>query len=272
MDDRGASSKNGHSRVSRKQLKMVSGAKTKTQSSEENTTMDDIGSHYQHLDDNQSENAEIEADLKQSRSSAASGVLNDRVDIESVPVVKRHMQKMTQGYLDLSHNDRAEKISDWLIRDVTEVERKKLETFRRQHGEASNESEAENSMEFEHLQPETSPRKSVGFKDNLYEMKTIAVNKDENADGNGNELTTITSVNKEGDRIDHPYYAEDLFIDATYPALVATLEDSDPPPPPPKMPPPPRTPPPQSSKVTIRKVGLDRDERRKSFERKAQFL
>ena len=72
--------------------------------------------------------------------------------------------------------------------------------------------------------------------------------------------------NVEDSHIDHPYYAEDLFVHATYPTTDAGIDSNDPPPPPPK------TPPPQSSKPLKKKQGLNREERRKSLERKTQFL
>ena len=197
--------------------------------------------------------------LKHMKMSAASEALNDRLDTESVPVIKRHMQNMTQGFLDLSHNERKERLSDWLVRENTKEEAEKLETFRNLQGEKSNDSVMEQSVDDE---PMRSPEKSVGFKDSIYEMKTITVNKEEIIDRNNDEVIATAVDNMGEDIIDHPYYSEDLFVNATYPTDT-NAEHAEPPPPPPK------SPPPQKAK---KKQGLDRDQRRKSIERKTQFL
>ena len=93
-------------------------------------------------------------------------------------------------------------------------------------------------------------------------MKTITVNKEESIDRNNDEVIATAVDNMGEDIIDHPYYSEDLFVNATYPTDT-NAEYAEPPPPPPK------SPPPQKAK---KKQGLDRDQRRKSIERKTQFL
>ena len=145
------------------------------------------------------------------------------------------------------------------MRENTKEEAEKLETFRNLQGEKSNDSVMEQSVDDE---PMRSPEKSVGFKDSIYEMKTITVNKEEIIDRNNDEVIATAVDNMGEDIIDHPYYSEDLFVNATYPTDT-NAEHAEPPPPPPK------SPPPQKAK---KKQGLDRDQRRKSIERKTQFL
>merc|ERR1711991_318053 len=106
-------------------------------------------------------------------------------------------------------------------------------------------------------------KRSVDFQDTIYAMKTITVNQDKIADSDEEAIPASAEITEDG-YIDHPYYAEDLFVGATY-STDGEIESNDPPPPPPKTPPPP-------PKPLKKKVGLNREERRKSLEKKAPFL
>lgn len=203
--------------------------------------------------------------------SQTSKMLDSRLDTETVPTVRKHMQTMTRGYLDFSHIEEKEKISGWLSRENSSVENEKLQRFRDQQAEkAANSSVAGVSVDDPTV--DTIP-KTVAFDDSIYHMKTLSVNKAAGTDADEKALQVNTD---EGSDIIHPYYSEDLFVNATYPMEVEDLEL--PPPPPPKSPPPPQTLKSFGATAGVgakkgkKKIGLDRDERRRSIEKKTQYL